>query len=59
MILQALYDYYQRYTDYDSDSLPRYGTMNALISFIVVIDINGKFIRLEDCRQENGKIFIK
>lgn len=55
MILKALYDYYQRYTDYDSDSLPRYGTMNALISFIVVIDINGKFIRLEDCRQENGK----
>ena len=55
MILKALYDYYNRCIEYDHYSLPRYGTMNAQISFIVNIDLDGNYIRLEDSRQDNGK----
>ena len=50
MILQALYDYYQR----DKDSVPL-GWMKASLSFIIVIDDNGHFLRIEDCRNEKGK----
>lgn len=50
MILQALYDYYQR----DKDSVPL-GWMKASLSFIIVIDDNGLFLRIEDCRNEKGK----
>lgn len=55
MILKALYDYYNRSLEYDPNSLPRYGTMEALISFIIVIDIDGNYVRLEDARHEDGK----
>ena len=50
MILQALYDYYQR----DTSAVPL-GWMKANLSFIVVIDNDGHFIRVEDCRNEKGK----
>lgn len=48
MILKALYDYYQR----DSESIP-FGLQKQPISFIVVINENGKFVNIEDCRQGN------
>ena len=48
MILQALYDYYHR----DAQSVP-FGRQLSSISFIIVINNDGKFIRVEDCR--NGK----
>lgn len=50
MILKALYDYYQR----DKDSVPL-GWMKANLSFIIVIDDNGHFLRIEDRRNEKGK----
>ena len=55
MILKALYDYYYRCIDNDPNSLPIYGTMNAQISFIIVIDKEGNYVGLEDSRLENGK----
>lgn len=48
MILKALYDYYER----DPESVP-YGYQLQSISFLIVIDENGKFQYIEDCRQEN------
>ena len=55
MILKALYEYYNRSLLENPNSLPLYGWMNARISFIIVIKRNGKFVRLEDCRDEKGK----
>ncbi len=47
MILQALYEYYHR----DSQSVP-FGKQMASISFIIVINKRGEFIRVEDSRTE-------
>lgn len=55
MILKALYDYYNRLLLENPNSLPLYGWMNARISFIIVIQKDGEFVRLEDCRDEKGK----
>lgn len=55
MILKALYDYYYRSLRSNPKSLPKFGWMNALISFIIVIKKDGTFVRLEDCRNEKGK----
>lgn len=55
MILKALYDYYNKCIEKDPYCLPKYGTMNAQLSFLVVIDVEGNYIRLEDSRQEDGK----
>lgn len=46
MILQALYDYYNRC----KDSLPAFGLELREIGFLVVIDREGNFIRFEDRR---------
>lgn len=54
MILRALYDYYQRCLVYEPNSLPMYGRMDAVISFIVVIRKDGTFVRIEDVRDEGG-----
>lgn len=55
MILQALYDYYQRKAaDPDSNIAPR-GFEWKEIPFIIVIDIKGNFINLEDTRVGDGK----
>jgi CRISPR-associated protein Csd1 len=55
MILQALYDYYQRKAaDPDSNIAPR-GFERKNIPFIIVIDKEGNFINLEDTRSGEGK----
>lgn len=46
MILKALYDYYHRC----KDNLPLYGMEYKEIGFIIVIDKDGNFKRLEDRR---------
>lgn len=60
MILKALYDYYYRSLQYNPDSLPRYGWMEAWISFVIVIKKDGTFVRLEDLRDEkrNGTMYV-
>ena len=50
MILKALYEYYNR----DQNRIP-YGWMMTSLSFIIVIDQKGRFIRVEDSRDEDGK----
>ncbi len=55
MILQALYDYYQRKAlDPESGIAPE-GFEWKDISFVVVINRDGKFIALEDTREGEGK----
>lgn len=55
MILQALYEYYQRKADDpDSDIAPR-GYEKKDIPFIVVVDGEGNFVNLEDTREAEGK----
>lgn len=55
MILQALYDYYQRKAaDPDSNIAPR-GFEWKEIPFIIVIDNQGNFINLEDTRTGESK----
>ncbi len=48
MILKALYEYYHRCGD-----LAPIGMEFKEIAFVIVIDDNGKFLRLEDCRIDN------
>ncbi|NLD27787.1 MAG: type I-C CRISPR-associated protein Cas8c/Csd1 [Myxococcales bacterium] len=47
MILQALYEYYQR----NKDSLPAIGFQEQEIKFIVIIDKKGVFLDLQDTRE--------
>lgn len=55
MILQALKGYYDRKAaDSESDIAPE-GFERKSIPFLVVIDRNGKFINLEDTRDQVGK----
>jgi CRISPR-associated protein Csd1 len=55
MILQSLYDYYQRKAaDPESNIAPR-GFERKDIPFIIVIDKEGNFINLEDTRTIDGK----
>ncbi len=55
MILQALYDYYQRKAaDHESNIAPE-GFEWKEISFVIVIDRDGKFMALEDTREVDGK----
>lgn len=48
MILKALYDYYKR-----CDDLAPTGMEYKEIAFLIVIDKEGNFVRLEDCRIDN------
>lgn len=48
MILQALYDYYDR----SKDKLPAFGRELKEIGFLIVIDRDGKFLRFEDRRKD-------
>ena len=48
MILKALYDYYHR-----SDRMPTIGWQEKEIDFLIVIEGNGKFKKIEDCRDGN------
>lgn len=51
MILHALYDYYQSHID----ELPLFGTELKEMGFIIVIDREGRFVRIEDQRKAGGK----
>jgi len=55
MILQALYDYYQR----KKDSLPQEGFELKEIKFVIIINKEGKFVDLQDLREgKKGKQFL-
>ncbi len=49
MILQALYDYYSR-----SDKVASVGREFKEITFLIVINKDGKFVRIEDTRNNEG-----
>ena len=50
MILQALYDYYQRKLD-----LPREGFESKEIPFVIEVSENGSVVQIEDTRTREGK----
>ena len=54
MILHALTQYYQRKAKSDGGVAPE-GFANKEIPFVIVIDKQGKFIQLEDTREQKGK----
>ncbi len=55
MILQVLYDYYQR----KKDTLPQEGFELKEIKFLIVIDNHGKFVDLQDIRENRkGKHYL-
>jgi len=56
MILQALYDYYQRKVSDPDSGIAREGFELKAIPFLIVIDQEGTFIDLEDTRSGEGKI---
>ena len=59
MILKALYDYYIRCIENDSNSLPPFGFDTAEIAYVIVISKNGKFLRLTRCEQtDDGKHYV-
>lgn len=55
MILQALYDYYQRKAADSQSGIAPEGWEWKPIPFIVVIDFKGKFLQLSDTRENEGK----
>ncbi|HWO99684.1 MAG TPA: type I-C CRISPR-associated protein Cas8c/Csd1 [Methylococcus sp.] len=50
MILQALYEYYQR-----KPELPGLGFEEKEIPFVIVLDEQGRFLQIEDTREGEGK----
>ena len=54
MILHALTRYYQRKAASDGNVAPE-GFENKEIPFVIVLDKAGKFIQLEDTREQQGK----
>jgi len=55
MILQALYEYYQRKANDPDSNIAPPGFQWQEIKFIIVIDEKGAFVDLNDTRDENGK----
>lgn len=55
MILQALYDYYQRKAADPESKIAPEGFQWQEIPFVVVIDRDGHFVRLEDTREGEGR----
>ncbi|NTW88572.1 MAG: type I-C CRISPR-associated protein Cas8c/Csd1 [Desulfobulbaceae bacterium] len=55
MILQALYDYYQRKAADPESNIAPEGFQWKEIPFVIVIDKEGKFVALEDTREGDGK----
>lgn len=51
MILQALYDYYQR----ERDELPAVGLERKEIPFLIVLKPDGSFLHIEDTREGGGR----
>lgn len=55
MILQALYDYYQRKAADPESGIAPEGFEWKELPFLIVIDRDGKFVTLEDTREGEGK----
>ncbi len=55
MILQALYEYYQRKAADPESGIAPEGFQWQDISFVVVIDRDGQFVSLEDTREGEGR----
>lgn len=55
MILQALYEYYQRKAALPDSHIAPEGWQWKEIPFIIVLDNNGRFITIEDMREGEGK----
>src|SRR3989344_2021447 len=55
MILQALYEYYQRKAADPESGIAPEGWEWKPIPFVVIIDLNGKYLRLNDTRENDGK----
>ncbi|MDD2218912.1 MAG: type I-C CRISPR-associated protein Cas8c/Csd1 [Desulfoplanes sp.] len=55
MILQALYEYYQRMNADPDSGIPSYGTSMENISFALVLDAKGHLRNIEDLREQEGK----
>ncbi len=55
MILQVLYDYYQRKAADPESNIAPMGFERKEITFIIVIDANGHFLNLEDTRTGEGR----
>lgn len=53
MILQALYDYYNR----SKGKLPAFGRELKEIGFLIVIDKDGRFLRFEDRRKDKKQAY--
>lgn len=56
MILQALYDYYDRLNDWQEDFLAPIGFEDREIGFVIVIDRNGRFLEIEDFNNLEGDV---
>ena len=54
MILQALYDYYQRKQSDPEDALPPFGFEWKEIPFVIEIDADGRLVQIEDTRNGEG-----
>lgn len=54
MILQALVDYYDRKVADPDAPLPPPGFEAKAIPFVIVIDLQGRFVELEDTREPAG-----
>ncbi len=55
MILQALYDYYQRKQADPEDALPPFGFEWKEIPFVIEIDADGHLVQIEDTRSGEGR----
>lgn len=55
MILQALYDYYQRKASDPESGIAPEGFEWKEIPFLIVIDKDGKFVAIDDLREGEGK----
>lgn len=55
MILQELYNYYERKLSEDDSDVPPYGTSMEGISFALVLDNEGSLCGIDDLRDQDGK----
>lgn len=55
MILQALYDYYQRKAADPESGIPLQGFERKPIQFVIVISKDGRFVTIEDTREGEAK----
>jgi CRISPR-associated protein Csd1 len=55
MILQSLRDYYVRKQGSDPHTIPPIGYEEGAISFVVVLEVDGRFVNIEDWRIGEGR----